>query len=119
METRAIERHIVYHDCRPAMADVVSGAVPRPAEWAPGQTWQDWATATPAWRRILELHGAGATLLDATSVEFPNALRRLAGDPDREELHPAIVVTDGGRVLLVVLNVDGCGVAIVGAGKES
>lgn len=43
---------IVIQDCMPMMADVVSGAIPRPVELQPGADVAAWARETPAIRKL-------------------------------------------------------------------
>lgn len=64
-------------DCMPAMADVVSGAIPEPRERAEGEKWQTWLKSTPAFRK-LGLHIGNLKLdKDADLADFlgdPGAL---------------------------------------------
>jgi hypothetical protein len=93
---------IVIHDCTPAFADVLSGSVPRPELYAPGDDLVTWAQGTPALRRL----GGSVFTLD----ELTAALAAAIGEPG----HIVVTLDDDGTVRLVGLNVDGTRAAVLG-----
>jgi len=100
---------IVIRDCMPMMADVVSGAIPRPEALRPGADVAAWARNTPAIRKLCE----------AWAVT-PDALRVGLGQSGAADLvdalgDPGAVVHLAGR--LVALNVDGTRCAHYDAGR--
>lgn len=94
---------IVVQDCTPMMADVVSGAVPRPRPLEPGEDPATWALNTPALRRLRLADiapNAGGDLQDLADA--------LGGGDDVTFLHHE------GRI--IALNVDGTRAAFYAAG---
>jgi len=95
-----MESNIFIQACMPAMADVVSGAVPRPRERAKGEAWEAWLVETPAYRKLeLSIGNLGVTE-DADLVDF-------LGDPDG-----ALCVTDDESGRVICFNADGTRAAI-------
>lgn len=87
----------VIYDCMPAMADVFSGAIPRPVVLKPGRDVAKWARSTASILRLADRWGIdAATVRAAQSTD--DELADFLGDF-------AAWVTFGGR--LVALNVDG------------
>jgi hypothetical protein len=95
-----MESNIYIQACMPAMADVVSGAIPRPRERAEGEGWGTWLVETPAYRKLgLHIVKLGLTE-DADLVDF-------LGDPDG-----ALCVTDDESGRVICFNADGTRAAI-------
>ena len=87
----------VIYDCMPAMADVFSGAIPRPIVLRPGDDVATWARTTASILRLADRWGLdAATVQPAQSTD--DDLADFLGDF-------GAWVTFGGR--LVALNCDG------------
>lgn len=104
---------MTFCDCMPMMADVISGAVPRPRWLAAGEDVLTWARETPAIRTLCARWGVDVGALrvgrgDSAPVGASWALLDALGDG-------AAVVHLGGR--LIALNVDGTRCAYYTAGE--
>jgi len=102
-------------DARPMMADVVSGAVPRPQSLAGVSNVSRWLRRTPAWRNYTSIH-------DLRDADW--RLMRRTAPTKGSRLHScdmAIVVElrnrDTGEMLYMALNEDGCGFIILPDGR--
>ena len=121
-----MSKQIVIHDCMPAMADVISGSVPRPADLPEGLQVDDkvgtvagyvpWCDVAPAWR-VLGLPRASAVCYVAQRGRDPQDVLCQAIYAQAGELRAALgengaVICAGGR--LVAFNSDGTRAATVG-----
>lgn len=95
-------------DCMPMMADVVSGAVPRPVEIAPGADPSRWMRLTPAWSRVVKQVRASRVEILARRGDEPKPEHARAVSEMRDVLgeSDAVVILLGGGVY-VAFNVDG------------
>jgi hypothetical protein len=95
-------------DCVPMMADIVSGAVPRPVEIAIGAHPTRWLKRTLAWQRIVKQVRASRINILARRGQEPSPehavrvanMRDILGEVD------AVVFLFGGGVY-VAINIDG------------
>lgn len=96
-------------DAVPAMADVFSGAVPRPEELRPGDDVLTWAKRSTAILRLCKQWGVKlSTLRVGLNASGAEDLVEFLGDP-------GAVVHLAGR--LVALNIDGTRAAFYTAGE--
>lgn len=96
-------------DYMPAMADVISGAMPRPVDIAPGADPSKWMRRTPAWARVVKQVRASRVKILArrgeTPIEYADqvaAMRAILETPPAD----GVVILLGSTVY-VAFNIDG------------
>lgn len=107
-------------DCMPMMADVISGAVPRPRELQDDENPVEWLIeATPAWRRLAErfdLHNTDFSVEDRPEMDPPANLG-LSGFPHIYAMAWHERETQL-RAAVLLVNPDGTRCAIIDAWDE-
>lgn len=96
-------------DCMPSMADVVSGAVPRPIGIAPVADPSKWMRRTPAWARVIkQVRASRVKILARRGETPPEYAEQVAAMRAMLETPPADgVVILLGSTVYVAFNIDG------------